>query len=336
VYNSADRLEKVLLPDGSSATYTYDPFGRRVKKDVAGEVTYYLYSDEGLIGEYDASGSLEKGYGWKPNGIWGTDPVFMTEGGSYYFYRNDHLGTPQKLIDENGNVVWSAEYTAFGEAIVDPASTVENNLRFPGQYFDEETNLHYNWNRYYSSEEGRFTQPDPISFLGGDENLYRYVENSVPNFFDPLGDAKYSSADELMKVGRDTTNMKEFQPRNGTTYCNMGVNHIESVGGNDDYNGLTANQIVKKLQYKNYAREITPEEAVAYAKKGVTVIAGVTEKGHGHVAIVAPMKMERSGSWGRNVPYVFNVGADNGVMKASDAFSSRNKPRFYVRIQDTQ
>jgi len=187
VYNSADRLEKVLLPDGSSATYTYDPFGRRVKKDVAGEVTYYLYSDEGLIGEYDASGSLEKGYGWKPNGIWGTDPVFMTEGGSYYFYRNDHLGTPQKLIDENGNVVWSAEYTAFGEAIVDPASTVENNLRFPGQYFDEETNLHYNLSRYYDPETGRYTQIDPIGFAAGDINLYRYTANNPVLYKDPQG-----------------------------------------------------------------------------------------------------------------------------------------------------
>jgi RHS repeat-associated protein len=50
-------------------------------------------------------------------------------------------------------VVWSAEYSAFGEATVDPASTVEINLRFPGQYFDEETGLHYNWQRYYNPEE---------------------------------------------------------------------------------------------------------------------------------------------------------------------------------------
>lgn len=186
-YNSADRLETVQLPDGRTATYIYDPFGRRVKKDVVGVVTYFLYSDEGLIGEYDAAGVQRKGYGWKPDAIWGTDPVFLTQGESYYFYQNDHLGTPQKLVDESGVVVWSAAYTAFGQAIVNTASTVENNLRFPGQYFDEETGLHYNWNRYYDPESGRYTQVDPIGFDGMDSNVYRYVKNSTTNFIDPIG-----------------------------------------------------------------------------------------------------------------------------------------------------
>ncbi|UFS70504.1 RHS domain-containing protein [Geomonas sp. RF6] len=190
VYNSADRLEQVFLPDGSTATYTYDPFGRRIKKDVNGEITYYLYSDEGLIGEYDASGNAEKGYGWKPDGIWGSDPLFMTEDGNYYFYQNDHLGTPQKLVDDAGNIVWAAEYTAFGEAVIDPASTVENNLRFPGQYFDEETGLHYNWHRYFNPAVGRYVQVDPLGFAAGDANLYRYVGNSVLKYVDPAGFTK--------------------------------------------------------------------------------------------------------------------------------------------------
>jgi len=186
-YNSADRLERVQLPDGSTATYTYDPFGRRIKKDVAGEVTYYVYADEGLVGEYDAAGGMKKTYGWKPGGIWGADPVFMTEDGAYYYYQNDHLGTPQKLTDASGNVVWSAEYTAFGQAAVDPASAVENNLRFPGQYFDEETNLHYNWQRYYSPETGRYIQVDPLGFGAKDENLYRYVFNAPTVLSDFIG-----------------------------------------------------------------------------------------------------------------------------------------------------
>ncbi|MBI1921549.1 MAG: RHS repeat protein [Geobacter sp.] len=186
-YNSADRLESVQLPDGRIATYTYDPFGRRIRKDVAGEVTYYVYADEGLIGEYDAQGNQQKGYGWKPDGLWGTDPVFMAEDGNYYFYQNDHLGTPQKLVDESGNIVWSAEYSAFGQAAVDPASTVDNNLRFPGQYWDEESGLHYNWNRYYDPGAGRYISVDPIGFLSGDPNFYRYVENTTNNYTDSLG-----------------------------------------------------------------------------------------------------------------------------------------------------
>lgn len=210
IYNAKNRLEKVELPDGRIATYSYDPFGRRVKKEITvtnviasnseaissstggGEITYYLYADEGLIGEYDANGNLKKSYGWLPDGTWGTDPIFMYENGSYYFYHNDHLGTPQKMTDESGNVVWSAKYSAFGKAVVDEdpdadGITVSNNLRFPGQYFDEETGKHYNWNRYYDPTSGRYTQVDPIGFRGGDENLYGYVGGNPVNFNDPYG-----------------------------------------------------------------------------------------------------------------------------------------------------
>jgi hypothetical protein len=59
--------------------------------------------------------------------------------------------TPQKMVDSSGVVVWSAEYKTFGEVVIDPTSTIENNLRFPGQYYDAELGLHYNYTRTYSS-----------------------------------------------------------------------------------------------------------------------------------------------------------------------------------------
>lgn len=187
VYNSADRMERVLLSDGRTATYTYDPFGRRVKKDVGGAATYYLYADEGLIGEYDASGIHKKGYGWVPDSIWGTNPLFMVEGGNYYFYQNDHLGTPQKMADVQGNFVWGANYTSFGKAMVEPGSSVMNNLRFPGQYLDSETGLHYNWHRNHDTNSGRYIKIDPLNYDAGDYNLYAYSGNEPINYFDPLG-----------------------------------------------------------------------------------------------------------------------------------------------------
>jgi len=101
-------------------------------------------------------------------------------------YQNDHLGTPQKLTAVNGAVVWSAKYSSFGEADVDPSSTITNNLRFPGQYFDEETGLHYNYFRYYEPKVGRYLRRDPIGLLGG-ENLYLYVTNNPGSFSDPKG-----------------------------------------------------------------------------------------------------------------------------------------------------
>jgi RHS repeat-associated protein len=83
-------------------------------------------------------------------------------------------------------VVWSARYTAYGQALVNPASTVENNLRFPGQYYDEETGLHYNWHRYYDPGTGRYLTPDPIGLVGG-INLYLYVAGNPVNAVDPTG-----------------------------------------------------------------------------------------------------------------------------------------------------
>ena len=85
-----------------------------------------------------------------------------------------------------GSVVWSAKYTSFGAAFVDPGSSVENNLRLPGQYFDGETGYHYNWHRYYDPATGRYLTPDPIGLAGG-INLFLYAEANPINYIDPFG-----------------------------------------------------------------------------------------------------------------------------------------------------
>jgi len=83
--------------------------------------------------------------------------------------------------------VWSATYDAFGKASVDTASSVTNNLRFPGQYFDEETGLQYNYKRYFDPTIGRYITEDPIGIESGDENFYRYCVNDPVNLIDPKG-----------------------------------------------------------------------------------------------------------------------------------------------------
>ena len=184
-YNSRNLLSRVHLPDGRLVSYRYDPFGRRISKTVAGVTTCYTYSDEGLAAEYDANGTWQKSYGWKPDSLWGTAPVYQRTATGRYYYHNDHLGTPQRLSDESGDIAWSAGYTAFGNATMDPIlSTIDNNLRFPGQYFDLETGLHYNYQRFYDPSTGRYTTTDP---LREGVNLYSYVSNRSIIFLDPYG-----------------------------------------------------------------------------------------------------------------------------------------------------
>jgi len=102
-----------------------------------------------------------------------------------YYYINDHLGTPMKVIDENNTIAWSADYKPFGEADI-TVDTFNNNFRFPGQYYDNETGLHYNWHRYYQPQIGRYLRPDPMGIQDG-INLYLYANSNPINFFDILG-----------------------------------------------------------------------------------------------------------------------------------------------------
>jgi RHS repeat-associated protein len=186
-YSAEGRLLRV--EDGSGlviAEYYYGPFGRRLWKEVEGERIYFFYTDEGLVGEYNSNGEEIRTYAYKPNSAWANDPLYIKKGSEYYFYMNDHLGTPIKVINVNGSVVWEAEYHSFGKAVVEGSSTIRNHLRFPGQYFDEETGLHYNRYRYYDPETGRFLTADPIGLKSG-LNLYSYAFNNPVNWVDPSG-----------------------------------------------------------------------------------------------------------------------------------------------------
>jgi len=181
-YNYVNRLVGIDLPGGRHVTYRYDIRGRRIEKSVDGIVTKFFYDGDNLLAEYDSSGNLKKNYICRTGDV---NPSILVDGGQLYFYIKDHLGTPQKVVDENGDIKWAAEYESFGVVNV-TANTVSNNFRFPGQYYDAETGLHYNWHRCYDAKIGRYLSEDPIGLQGG-LNLYIYVQNEPVNRIDPLG-----------------------------------------------------------------------------------------------------------------------------------------------------
>lgn len=115
----------------------------------------------------------------------------MTGGDQITYLHVDHLNTPRTGTDEFRSVVWSWESEPFGNSpatasIGSQGFVVAVNLRFPGQQFDAETGLHYNYFRTYDPSTGRYIQSDPIGLAGG-LNAYGYVENNPISFIDPLG-----------------------------------------------------------------------------------------------------------------------------------------------------
>ncbi|MEN4922547.1 RHS repeat-associated core domain-containing protein [Achromobacter spanius] len=129
------------------------------------------------------------GYDIDQDPLWTTSPE-PDAVDALAWYQCDHLGTPQELTDTQGEIVWSAQYKAWGvakEAISTAAQAagIRNPIRFQGQYWDHETGLHYNRHRYYDPEIGRFIAKDPIGFAGG-LNVYQYADNPV-GWIDPLG-----------------------------------------------------------------------------------------------------------------------------------------------------
>ncbi|OCG61804.1 hypothetical protein A9G42_00900 [Gilliamella sp. Nev6-6] len=102
------------------------------------------------------------------------------------YFHTDLNGCPEELTDENGKILWECSFQLWGKRIHEiEHESVEQNLRYQGQYLDRETGLHYNTFRYYDPDIGRFTQPDPIGLLGG-FNLYQYAPNGL-TWVDPLG-----------------------------------------------------------------------------------------------------------------------------------------------------
>jgi len=184
-YDARNRLTR--LNDGQF-TYRINAQGLRVAKESLSEpAVYFTYDESGqLIGEYDASGNAIRETVWL-----GNIPVAVVASGSIYYTYADHLNTPRLIENANGTAVWKWNLDPFGTLPPDEdpdgdGVSFEYNLRFPGQYFDQESGLHYNWHRYYDPNIGRYLRPDPIGLEEG-INPYPYVLNDPVNMIDPEG-----------------------------------------------------------------------------------------------------------------------------------------------------
>ena len=216
-YNQNNRLIRVEEDSTIKGEYVYNALGQRVSKNIEESVNIYLYDFDGnIISEGSSDGTIN----WDTIYL-GESRSTMVENSSetFYYFLNDHLGTPQMATDSSNTIVWETSYKPFGETVVNPKSTVSNNFRFPGQYHDQETGLHYNYHRYYDPKIGRYLRPDPIGLVGG-LNLYVYAENNPVNAYDAHGLEAFILLDE--EVWWKTTNRSPHQPLPGYNYCGPG------------------------------------------------------------------------------------------------------------------
>lgn len=189
IYNAVERLTEIKDNGQTIGQYQYDPMGRRIKKQTNDGTTWFLYANEGLIAELDQTGNPTRYYGWKPNSLWGTDPLWLADksGSTWqaYLYHNDHLWTPQRLTSVQGEIQWGARSEAFGKTAA-TINTIDNPLRFPGQYEDKENSIHYNLFRYYVPKGGAYVELDPLGAQSR-QHLFSYAMNSPLRYIDYNG-----------------------------------------------------------------------------------------------------------------------------------------------------
>jgi RHS repeat-associated protein len=192
-YDCENRLVKAeTMVNGkleSTGSYRYDSLGRRVAKvsDINGKAEQKHFLWQGLRMLREESPGQSSLYIYEPGSYAPLARVDQAEGEEQqlYYFHTDQIGTPLEMTDREGQIVWQATYKAWGSLERLDVNEVEQNLRFQGQYFDDETGLHYNTFRYYDPEVGRFVTQDPISLSGG-MNFYSYAP-SPNNWVDPLG-----------------------------------------------------------------------------------------------------------------------------------------------------
>ncbi|WP_256107319.1 DUF6531 domain-containing protein [Streptomyces sp. ODS05-4] len=195
-YDAEDRLIACTTPDGTLWTYDYDPLGRRSAKHrmaadgtSALETVRFTWDGPLLVEQHDESAGTTLTWEYE-----GHRPLVQYErkhldddevDARFFAIVTDLVGAPTDLLSSDGETAWRARTTCWGTTGWHVAATAYTPLRFPGQYADPETGLHYNYFRHYDPDTARFTSPDPLG-LAPAPNPSAYVVNPYV-WADPLG-----------------------------------------------------------------------------------------------------------------------------------------------------
>ncbi|MBQ1089755.1 putative T7SS-secreted protein [Streptomyces sp. B93] len=206
-WDTESRLTSVITPDGTLWNYRYDPLGRRVAKQrladdgaTVVEETCFTWDGMVLCEQTTVSDGLPHTVAltWDHRGstpLAQTERVLTRDAGQreidrrFFAIVTDLVGTPTELVAENGDIAWRTRSTLWGTTAWNRSSTTYTPLRFPGQYHDPETGLHYNVFRHYDPATARYLTPDPLG-LAPAPNPAAYVHNPH-TWADPMGLSPY-------------------------------------------------------------------------------------------------------------------------------------------------
>ncbi|MFZ2974577.1 MAG: RHS repeat-associated core domain-containing protein [Ferribacterium limneticum] len=196
VWDDFGDLVELRKPDNTLiATYFYDAFHYRTRKVTTAAapqgvttIFYHYLPDGHLLAETTPGNQPKATYVWNGDILTG---YITYNPRTAYTVQTDHLGSPFQIRTLAGQVLWRWESEAFGrtppnEDVDGDGAKLTFNLRFPGQYYDQESGLFYNVNRYYSARLGRYISADPIGLAGG-LNTFAYANSNPLSYGDPQG-----------------------------------------------------------------------------------------------------------------------------------------------------
>ncbi len=176
------RNHLTAISGAATASFTYDAFGRRASKTIAGTDMQFLY--DGLNPVQELQGGTPTA-----NLLTGlrTDEYFVRSDSSNNVSTllTDALGSTIGLVGSAQTVATSYTYQPFGATTVGGAAN-GSSYEFTGRENDG-TGLYFYRARYYSPTFQRFVSQDPIGFRGGDANVYAYARNAPTVWNDPIG-----------------------------------------------------------------------------------------------------------------------------------------------------
>ncbi|MET7489565.1 putative T7SS-secreted protein [Streptomyces sp. NPDC005538] len=316
-WDAEDRLTQVVTPDGTTWRYQYDALGRRTNKQRLAENGVDVL--ERVDFTWDGTWLCEQTTSWGSSSdavtltwhLHGPEAVAQSErrvtastsqvsqasqeeiDARFFAIVSDVSGAPSELVGESGDIAWRARATHWGKVSWAAESHAYTPLRFPGQYFDSETGLNYNYLRYYDPEVGRYVSQDPLG-LAPAANPVTYADRPQVAC-DPLGLAPQKSI--VPPKPYETANLadlaKQINPEGGMQNCTyvgealdryLAGEGIKAVPG--DIGGLQSLDRLESVYGRSFEDKSFWDmvDHVRNSGDGARgIVAGLPESGAGHV-----------------------------------------------------